>query len=112
MLQKLGIVSPRKDDEQNPPKGDRVVPAIAKRDNIGQEVKDFVLDLVTKKYQLIGRNILIENACSQFPQVKSAEVEQLIQELCQEKIVRIVNPKAPLEQQSICWVVPDATGRV
>ncbi|MBO1349436.1 MAG: ATP-binding protein [Hormoscilla sp. GUM202] len=109
LLQKLGIavlpvpqVSRRDDDEQN---------AEYQRDDIGQEVKDFVLDLVTTN-QLIGRNILIENACSQFPQVKSAEVEQVIQQLCQEKIVKIVNPKAPLEQQSICWVVPDATGRV
>ena len=85
--------------------------AIAKRDNIGQEVKDFVLDIVTNKHQLIGRNILIENACSQFPQVKSAEVEQVIEQLVEEKIVKIVNPKAPLAQQSICWVVPNATGR-
>jgi len=110
LLQKLGIavlpvpqVSRRDDDEQN---------AEYQRDDIGQEVKDFVLDLVTNKHQLIGRNILIENACSQFPQVKSAEIEQVIQQLCQENIVKIVNPKAPLEQQSICWVVPDATGRV
>lgn len=110
LLQKLGIavlpvpqVSRRDDDEQN---------AEYQRDDIAQEVKDFVLDIVTNKQQLIGRNILIENACSHFPQVKSAEVEQVIQQLCQEKIVKIVNPKAPLEQQSICWVVPDATGRV
>ncbi|MBC6471497.1 MAG: ATP-binding protein [Hormoscilla sp. GM102CHS1] len=110
LLKKLGIavlpvpqVSRRDDDEQN---------AEDQRDDIGQKVKDFVLDLVTNKHQLIGRNILIENACSQFTQVKSAEVEQLIQQLCQEKIMKIVNPKAPLEQQSICWVVPDATGRV
>ncbi|MBC6453978.1 MAG: ATP-binding protein [Hormoscilla sp. SP5CHS1] len=109
LLKKLGIavlpvpqVSRRDDDEQN---------AEDQRDDIGQNVKDFVLDIVTNKHQLIGRNILIENACSQFPQVKSAEVEQLIQQLCQEKIVKIVNPKAPLEQQLICWV-PDATGRV
>jgi len=111
LLQKLGIVSQRKDDEQNYPKGGRVVPAIAKRDNIAQAVKDFVLDIVTNKHQLIGRNTLIENACSQFPQVKSAEVEQVIEQLCQEKIVEIVNPEAPREEQSICWV-PDTTGRV
>ncbi|MBC6479412.1 MAG: ATP-binding protein [Hormoscilla sp. GM7CHS1pb] len=110
LLQKLGIavlpvpeVSRRDDDEQN---------AEYQRDDIGQEVKYFVLDIVTNKHQLIGRNTLIENACSQFPQVKSAEVEQVIQQLVEENIVRIVNPKAPLEQQLICWVVPDATGRV
>ncbi|MGK7900074.1 MAG: P-loop NTPase fold protein [Hormoscilla sp.] len=110
LLQDLGIVPTRKDDEQNPERATRS-PAIAKRDNIGQEVKDFVLDIVTNKHQLIGRNTLIANACSRFPQVKSAEVEQVIQQLVEEKIVKIVNPKAPLAEQSICWV-PDATGRV
>lgn len=106
LLPKLGIVS-RRSDEQNADRA-RVLPAIDRRDHIGQEVKDFVSALVIKK-MILGRETLIKNVRSQFPQVNSAEIEQVIQQLGEENIVRIVDPNAPQKEQSICWV-PQRSG--
>lgn len=66
-------------------------------------VKNFLLNFVTTQ-KMIGMPILIQNACSQFPQVNQSQVEQLIDELCQEKEISILDPNAKLDAQLICLV--------
>jgi hypothetical protein len=66
-------------------------------------VNNFILNLVTTQ-QMIGLPNLIKNACSQFPQVNQSQVHQLIDELCQDKKILILDPKAKLDEQLICLV--------
>ncbi|MEY3869328.1 MAG: hypothetical protein RLZZ338_3219 [Cyanobacteriota bacterium] len=68
-----------------------------------QPVKGFLLDLVTT-HQMIGRLTLIQNACSQFPQFNQSQVDQLIEELCHNQKILILDPKAKLDEQLICLV--------
>lgn len=70
-----------------------------------KSVKNFLLNLV-KINKVIGLPNLINNACSQFPQVNQSQVEQLINELCQENEISIVDPNAKLEEQLICLLLP------
>jgi uncharacterized UPF0160 family protein len=67
------------------------------------QAKEFLLNLV-KTQQLMGRQILIQNARLQFPTVTESQIEQLIQQLCQEKKVQILDPKAKPDAQLICLV--------
>ncbi len=66
-------------------------------------VKNFLLNFVTTQ-KMIGMPILIQNACSQFTKVNQSQVEQLIDELCQEKEISILDPNAKLKEQLICLV--------
>lgn len=66
-------------------------------------VKDFLLNLV-KTQGYMGVPILITNSVEQFPAVKEADVNLLIELLCQEKKVKIINPKAKLQDQLICLI--------
>ena len=70
-------------------------------------VKDFLLNFVITQ-QFMGRQTLTQNASSQFPQLKESEIEQVIQELCQENRIQIFNPGAKQEAQLIC-LVPKAS---
>ncbi|MEI2579490.1 ATP-binding protein [Scytonema sp. PRP1] len=67
------------------------------------EAKEFVLDLVTTQ-QFMGREILIQNARNQFPMLSQSQITQLIQQLCQEKQIQILDPTAKPEAQLICLV--------
>jgi hypothetical protein len=52
----------------------------------------------------MGLSRLIAKAVSQFPDVKESEIRSLIEQLCQEDKVKIVNPDEKPEAQSICLV--------
>jgi hypothetical protein len=93
LLQDLGIVSKRETgrDDTNGKKDSR-------------QVKDFLLNLV-KTQGYMGVTTLITQSTSQFPLVKESEVLLLIELLCQEKKVKIINPKAKLQDQLICFIV-------
>lgn len=67
-------------------------------------VKNFILNLVTTQFHM-GLFTLINNACSQFPQVNQSQVEQLIDELCQENKILIHDTNAKLKEQLI-FLVP------
>ncbi|PSO84640.1 MAG: hypothetical protein BRC45_05325 [Cyanobacteria bacterium QS_5_48_63] len=54
--------------------------------------------------QFMGRQTLIQNACSQFPHMERSQVEQLIQQLCQENQIQILDPNATPEEQLIALV--------
>ena len=65
------------------------------------EAKEFVLNLVTTQ-QLMGCAILIKNTCKQFPLMSEIQINQLIQQLCQERQLQIINSTAKAEAQLIC----------
>ncbi|HIK28640.1 MAG: ATP-binding protein [Oscillatoriaceae bacterium SKW80] len=65
------------------------------------DVKEFLLNLV-KTQQIIGRQVLCQNARSQFPLVNQFQLAHLIDELCREKQIFILDPNAAVEAQLIC----------
>ncbi|MEO0967651.1 MAG: ATP-binding protein [Cyanobacteria bacterium J06639_18] len=77
------------------------------QENISQKeilAKNFILDLVTNQH-VIGRNILVQNTSNEFTMLNENKINQLIQQLCEQNRIRIINPTAPLEAQSICLIV-------
>lgn len=69
-----------------------------------QEVKEFILNFMTKREPFLARLTMILNVKNTFG-VNDAEIEQCIQELCQENKISIVNPQNKPQEQTICLVV-------
>ena len=70
------------------------------------EVKEFLLNLV-KHHHLLGQQILIQQAKSQFAEIEEAKIENLIQKLAQEQKISFVNPNAKPKERLIC-LIPQA----
>jgi hypothetical protein len=70
-------------------------------------VKDFLLNFVITQ-QFLGRQTLIQNARSQFPDVDESKIDQLIEQLCQENQIQILDDRAKKNAQLIC-LVPKAS---
>ncbi|MEM6403931.1 MAG: ATP-binding protein, partial [Cyanobacteria bacterium P01_D01_bin.116] len=66
-------------------------------------VKDFLLNLV-KTQSFMGILTLISQCIAEFTDVSESDVKLLIQSLCDERKVKIMNSKAKLEDQLICLV--------
>ena len=66
--------------------------------------KNFVLGLVTT-HHVIGRNILVQNTCNEFTMLNENKINKLIEQLCKENNIRIINSTARPEAQSICLVI-------
>ncbi|PMB51767.1 KAP family P-loop domain-containing protein [Fischerella thermalis CCMEE 5201] len=66
-------------------------------------VKDFMLNLV-KTQSYMGVATLIYQSVAQFPEVEETDLQLLIDLLCQEQKVKIINPKAKLQDRLICLV--------
>lgn len=92
LLQHLGIVSNLENGRDNGNGKDDIL-----------TVKEFLLNVV-KTQIFLGRPTLVQNTLSQFSQVNESEIEQLMNQLCQEKKIQIVNPNARREAQSVCLV--------
>jgi Cdc6-like AAA superfamily ATPase len=90
LLQDLGIIA-----KQAPVKNDG---NRTKKDF--KPVKDFLLNLVTIQ-GFMGVAALIKEAKSQFSTTQHSEIEQLIQQLCEEQKVKIIDYNAKLEDQLI-----------
>jgi len=71
------------------------------------QIQEFVLNLL-KTQQLIGLSLLINSTLNQFSQTERSQVEQIIEQLCQEKRTQILNPQAPIEAQLICLVASNS----
>jgi hypothetical protein len=93
LLQKLGIFP--------------VKPIVGEKELI-KKVKELLLNIVEIN-QFLGRQTLIVNAKKQFAQVTDSQVEELIQQLCQENKIQILDDKASPAAQLICFV-PQAVG--
>lgn len=74
-----------------------------KEKNDLQPVKQFLFNLV-KTQGYMGVPTLINQAENRFSAVKEPEIQQLIQQLCHEQKVEIIDPKAKLQDQLICLV--------
>lgn len=66
-------------------------------------VKEFLLNLI-KTQQLLGRQTLLQKASSQFPDVDEPEIDQVIQQLCQENKIQILGPPEKPKAQLVCLV--------
>ncbi len=69
-------------------------------------VRDFICNFV-KINSFLGVQTLIQNALTQYPQMTTAELEQIIVSLCQERKIQLLDPHAPFPEQLVCHV-PDA----
>ncbi|MEH2059191.1 MAG: ATP-binding protein [Nostoc sp.] len=92
LLQDLGIVAKQEPETNN---------GNSKQDL--RPVKEFLLNLV-KTQGFMGVPTLIKEAGGQFPSVKETDTQHLIDLLCQEKKVKIIDPKAILQDQLISLV--------
>lgn len=71
-------------------------------------VKEFLLNIVTDQ-SFLGRKTLVQNAVNYFPNVKESQISKLVDELCQERKIQIIDPKAKIEEQLVCLVVKSST---
>ncbi|MFH7025805.1 MAG: ATP-binding protein [Heteroscytonema crispum UTEX LB 1556] len=92
LLQDLGVVP-----KQKPNGGDENAQKDLRR------VKDFLLNVV-KTQGYMGVSTLISQTASQFSDVKETDIQHLVDLLCQERKVKIINPKDKLQDQLICLV--------
>jgi hypothetical protein len=72
-----------------------------------QPVKDFLLNFVITQ-QILGRQTLLQNASSQFPDVDESKIDQLIEQLCDENKIQLLDDRPPKNAQLIC-LVPKAS---
>ncbi len=68
-----------------------------------QEIKQFILNFV-KTQSFLARSSLIQNTLSNLSQFSQKQIEQAIQELCQQKQIKILNDKVKPEEQLICFI--------
>ncbi|MFB2936301.1 ATP-binding protein [Aerosakkonemataceae cyanobacterium BLCC-F154] len=68
-----------------------------------KEVKEFLLNLI-KTQGLMGKDVLIQNTLSQFPQINYQRVDHLIQQLIWERKVKVVNPSDQPQNHLVCFV--------
>ncbi|OLP19134.1 hypothetical protein BST81_07010 [Leptolyngbya sp. 'hensonii'] len=71
--------------------------------------KAFLLNFV-KTHHLIARKVVVQNLFSLFPKLKDDQIQTLIQDLCQEHQIDILDETAPLEEQIICLVPVKPSG--
>jgi GTPase SAR1 family protein len=90
LLQALGIV-PKKNGGGN-----------GKDENL-QKVKQFLLNVVVTQ-QFMGLQALVEKAEREFSEVDESQIEQLIQQLCQENKIHILDRDAKREAQFVFLV--------
>jgi Cdc6-like AAA superfamily ATPase len=72
-----------------------------------EPVKNFLFNFVITQH-FLGRQTLIHNASSQFPDVDESQIDQLIDQLCQENKIQILDPRAKPKAQLVC-LVPKAS---
>lgn len=81
-----------------------VLPKMPAKKTDLQPVRNFILNLIITQ-QYIGRITVVENAKKQFPAIQNKQIDSLIENLCRDGKIQIVNPKEKPESQTICWVV-------
>ncbi|ASC73861.1 hypothetical protein XM38_048350 [Halomicronema hongdechloris C2206] len=70
-----------------------------------EEVRRYVLNLMTTQL-FIGLMVLIESTQQQFPDLSEQEIDQVIEALCQENRIQVLDPRASRQAQLICYVTP------
>ncbi|MUG99281.1 AAA family ATPase [Scytonema sp. UIC 10036] len=90
LLQDLNVVSASKEPDTDQP-------------NL-QPVKDYLLNVVITQ-GFIGRSQLLQTTHSQFAEMSRENIEQILNQLCSDQKIKIVNPKAKQEDQTVCLIV-------
>ncbi len=85
-----------------------IIPRQPVKDEYSQKVKEFLLNIMTTQL-FMGVPNLISYCQRQFPQASEAEIQRLIEELCQENKLRIRNSRARLQEQLIYFVPPNTS---
>lgn len=96
LLQKLGIVAKTTATNGSFSNG-------SKKPSLDRE-REFLLSYV-RTHHLIARKNLVQATLSQFSKLNNAQVEPIIQELCQKQLIRILDKSAKFDEQIIC-VIP------
>jgi hypothetical protein len=86
ILQDLGVV------EKNSPLPPQTPP-----------IQDYILQTLTTQH-FMGLETLITSTIQQFDQVSQSDIKAMIQQLCEQKCLQIMNPEASPTAQLICWV--------
>jgi Cdc6-like AAA superfamily ATPase len=68
-----------------------------------RECQEYLFNLVTTQH-FLSRQTLIQNAYGNCPKVSESQINELIQKLCKENKIKIIDSKAPPEAQLICLV--------
>ncbi|HEY9811440.1 MAG TPA: ATP-binding protein [Halomicronema sp.] len=68
-----------------------------------EEIKNWALNFI-KVHKFLGRQILIQNAINQFPKANAHQINQVIEQLIKENKIKILDPKAAVKSQTICWI--------
>jgi hypothetical protein len=66
-----------------------------------------ILNLMATQ-SLMGLQMLVEHTQSQINDVNEQEILQLIDQLCQDQKLQVLDPHARLSEQLICWIPPSA----
>ncbi|UIE39014.1 ATP-binding protein [Leptodesmis sichuanensis] len=93
--------APESEVKQEKPKQETKVVKVIKLEH--KQAKDFILNLITMQ-QFMGLQAIIQSVRTQFPAVSESDVDQLIQELCQEQRIEISDPQASPEAQLVFWL--------
>lgn len=97
LLHQLGVLSGRSPKKKSSPSSKTTSANLERL----QPVKDFLLD-VMKTQQLMGRQVMVQTALDQFKYISQKQVNQLIQQLCDEERMQILDPTAKVEEHLIC----------
>lgn len=100
LLQSLGIVKKSQVEKD----GDDQIKSLSLPAKIHQELSDcktYIFNLVTTQ-SFLSRKNLIQNASNQFLELTETQIDGLIQQLCWENKVKIIDPKATPESQLVC----------
>jgi len=65
------------------------------------ECKDYILDLVITQ-EFLSRKNLIQNTSIHFSELTETQIDGLIQQLCWDNKIKMIDPKASFESQLIC----------
>lgn len=71
--------------------------------------RSFLLSFV-KTHHLIARRVVIQTTVAQFPKLNDSQLEQIIQELCQDSQIRILDESAKPDEQIICLIPQQQVG--
>jgi hypothetical protein len=68
-----------------------------------QAVADYIINLMATQ-SFVGLMVLIENTQQQFSNFGEQEIDQVIQTLCQKRLLQVLDPHASRQGQLICYV--------
>jgi hypothetical protein len=79
--------------------------------NVNQLVKEYkyYIFYLVKSQLCLSIQVITERTNYCFPELSESKIEALIQQLCWEKKLKIIDPKAPLGSQLVCCVVKTTT---